>query len=122
MLRITISVFLLTFQLLISSAYTDAKKTVPTSTASSTTTTPNPDALRCYNFAWKLTGANLTSATLPHEKEAKSDKKEPTNLKKFIHDHINPDADAYCNPNLGAGEECVKVIMRKIKQLLENIT
>ena len=107
MSRITIPVFLLTFQLLISSAYTDATKTVPTSTASSTTATPNPDALRCYNFAWKLTGANLPSATLPHEKEAKSDKKEPTDLEKFILDHNIPDAN--CNPNLGAGEECVKV-------------
>ena len=104
MSRITIPVVLLTLQLLVSSALTDSPKKVTTSTE-----TPNSDALQCYNFAWKLTGANLTSATLPHEKEAISDKKEPTDLKKFIHDHNIPDADAYCNPNLGAGEECVKV-------------
>ena len=101
------SLVLLTFQLLSSSAYTDdlATTKVPTSTATSTTVTPNPDTLQCYNFAWKLTGANLTSTTLPHEKEAKSDKKEPTDLKKFIIDHKIP--NAICNP--GAGEECVKV-------------
>ena len=93
--------------MLISSAYTESTKKVPASTASSTTEAPSPDALQCYNFAWKLTGANLTSATLPHEKEAKSDEKEPTDFEKFIQDHNI--TDAYCNPNPGAGEECVKV-------------